>query len=391
MSTALMKKAERKDCDMKKVRCSLLPRVMKCPASLQVPDVEIDTESENARLGSAVHAALAPMVREEPDVDFHAIAGTWNIEQEQMMPLYHIGRRIWSEYAPAIKVSRVEQRLAAEVIPGLQLTGHADVLGVTVAEPHTIIILDWKTGSSSADYRDALIGYADLATTDEDLADPDIAAGAKIITVWLRDQFVEIEDIGAAEIEDWRTRLESAIEHPDQYGPSPEACKFCPRQHECAARTALVQSAIKDLTKDGESDQALEPAALAERWPDAQLVKQILDNYYEQLKATLRLHGTLPLGDGREIGLDDRKKETIHLMSAMPVIRDTFGENIAAIAPALTVGKTKLTKLVSDRAEKGMKGKDIAAFLENLREAGAVSETKYKVLAVRKIQPVAAE
>ena len=353
---------------MKTIRCSSAPRVVLCPASLQVPDVEIDTDSEPARLGSAVHEVLAAKVRREmtfmatgtaDGIDFHAVSGKWRIEHDQMMPLYYIGRRIYEQYSGSIEVSHVEQLMQSTVMPGLQLTGHGDVIGMAKHDPHTVIVLDWKTGSPSADYRDQLIAYAYLATikTIDPVAYPDgVKVNAKIITVWLRDQVVEIEDISQADIADWLERLNDAIEHPDKYGPSPEACQYCPRQHECPARTALVHSATADFLQEGAAGTAIAPARLASLRPRAQMLRKALDNYDAALKATIEEHGTQPLGDGREIGLDDRKKETINLTAAIPVLEDWFGngaeidlEVIKAIAPALDVGKGKLTKLLVRR------------------------------------------
>ena len=48
---------------MTEIHCSSLPRVMACPASLVPPAVRVETESEAARVGTAVHEALACHVR----------------------------------------------------------------------------------------------------------------------------------------------------------------------------------------------------------------------------------------------------------------------------------------------------------------------------------------
>ena len=47
------------------IRCSALPRIMSCHASIEKPTVEIDAESSPAKMGTAAHRFYEQMVKND--------------------------------------------------------------------------------------------------------------------------------------------------------------------------------------------------------------------------------------------------------------------------------------------------------------------------------------
>ncbi len=358
---------------MRTFRCSHLPRIMRCPASQVPPKVAIESDNEAGRLGRAVHELLANYAADFTGAgEIPEVAAKHRVKVDDVAPLFYIGKRIWdTDLAPAIMVTSVEQHL--QWADGA-LTGTVDVIGYS-EDPPTVIIVDWKTGSPATDHRDQLIGYGKLASVVHPRDTP-----AKIITVWLREQYFDIEDIGPDEIADWEKRLAHAREHPEIYCPG-DACNFCPRAHECEARTALVKSIAKDFLDAPGS--AMARSELGAAYLRVKLIRGALESFDTFLKDSIREHGPIPLGDGRQVGFVDIPKRDVDFLKALPVIEEALG-SVEAAAPAMKLSLGKLDKIIAAQADKGQKGKDIQAFKDALQEAGAVTVSTHQKLSVMK-------
>ena len=158
---------------MTTIRCSSLDRIIACPASLQAPDsVIIDEAGEPARIGSAVHEALACAIKCDP-VDLDHIARVHGVEVKSFAHLYGAGKRVWGEIEAAIDLwpGAVEACYEMELMPGVTLTGHPDALGAQCAwvdddkyaDTPCLVIPDWKTGNKLQSYHYQQRGYAALA------------------------------------------------------------------------------------------------------------------------------------------------------------------------------------------------------------------------------------
>lgn len=364
-------------------RVSDLPRILRCPASQQPPDLSIESDSYAARLGTAVHAALARLVSGER-ADFDTIAAASEVERDDLAPLFFAGRSMWEDYADAIEVLEVEAEYTRVVVdaPGVVFRGHPDLVGRTIEDDEPVlVVLDWKSGRPDSGYFDQLLGYIELAATDREHGHGYVFHHAKAIVAWLRDRIVDIRDVDEAVRADWRERVVYAIEHPDQYGPSAETCQYCPRRYECPARDGMAQATANALVKANDI-LALAPASLAAMKPKADLLKSILKEYDTALKGALE-GGPIPIDDDRELYLQERARSDIDLSSALPALMERFG-SVERLAPALKVSKSELMKLVGARAERGEKGKKRDELMRALDEAGAISKTSYSVTAERK-------
>ena len=360
---------------LRRIHCSNLPRLLSCPASLQAPELRIEADNEAARLGRAVHEGLAAVVRGDA-WDATALAlKHGDLDVNSVRALISMGASIWRKYEPALVVLGVEDWMERRIDKAHVLVGTADIRFRTSGdEDATPGIWDWKSGSTAGLHRDQLLGYAWLPLCDR----------AKIITCWLRDRYVDIEDIEEAELDAFEKRLLSAIAHPETYNPTPANCQFCPRSHECKARLALVRAATHDLLEADAKE--ITPATLAQLKPKADLVRRVLSAYDVALKDALREAGTLPLGDGRELYLEQRNRSTVYLTAALPVLENhTNGQPLLEwLTPALSISNKKLGDLVAQDAPRREKGKARVTLKEELADAGAVELTAYDVISTRR-------
>ena len=364
---------------MMTIRCSTLPRALSCPASLVAPKIEIGGDrSEVARTGTAVHEALAAHVKGEPVPSFHDLAAKHDVDADQVAMLYHMGVGLWRPYADTLKILAVEHKFEQPLDADAKLRGSGDIIAEALGEPvPTIVVWDWKTGSPERDHSDQLIGYAWLAN-----AEWRECEAVKIVTAWVRGQFVEIEDVSAEDMLEWRKRFTFALEHPKRFNPTATNCQFCHRQHECPARTAVVARSVTDLTANFDEKTALSRADLAALVPKAKLLEKVLEQYYATLQNVVQEDGFIPIGDGREVGLETRRRRTVR---PLPFLTMNVAWDPNDLARFITINKSKLCKFVGEQVECG-KGKAIEAFMERLSEAGAIAKSCYQVLTVRKIR-----
>ena len=95
-------------------------------------------------------------------------------------------------------------------------------------------------------------------------------------------------------------------------------------------------------------------------------------------KPLLRANGPVPTGDGKLLGSQTRKRETIDFTAAVERLMDTYPDEWAT---ACSIGKGAVEKLAKASAKRGRKGAAAVEALETLRGLGAVSEESYEVLA----------
>jgi hypothetical protein len=363
------------------IHCSALPRALGrqgCAASLQVPGIDIQSESNDANLGIAAHLSLKHHVLGN-EVDLAQIATMYGIEESALAPLFHSGRKCFEPYRDALEIIGVEFPVKREVLAEVTLVGTADLLAWTKAEPRVLVNADWKS-SESRDPLDQQIGYG-VCHLDS------VITPFKIISFYLREGIADVRDVTTEMISDWMRRLAYALAHPDRFKPSPSNCQWCRRKTDCPARTQLMRASLAAMADPGQDIKAMTPAQCG----DTYLKLQAAERYCEEVRNALRekaTDGSFVLPDGREVALVDDKKERIDVDAAWEIMRRYLGckdneELLKVIGPFLNIGKGALTKKLSDMTAKG-KGKLIEAFLSELRGAGALIETCGKKFSIRK-------
>lgn len=397
---------------MNTIRCSSLPRLIRCPASRIPPAVRINEESEASKSGTAVHRMISDgiLVRLggdktwNPDPAYYAeIHGG---EAKDLTFLYSQGMKFWCEIEGRVSNVLVECPGEAKIGDWL-LTGHPDLIAEYDDEDgHSLLVVDWKSGVEDPRNREQLLGYAALAlsgtlTTGDGLFHtiaPATIPLIKLCTVYLREGTKDVEHVTMDDFIAWRDALGEVLgaENPT-FGPGPDSCKYCPRWHECPAwqqRIAALARAFADGTairKDGDA------SALVAMWADATMLKHAVERILGSstqpgmVKEWLKITG-LPLVCGdRTLYLDEQPRESIRFAQGWRQIAAQFGDmptdaGLAAVvkrfADDISISKGGLLDAVGASVTKG-KGKAKEQMMTELRNAGAVTENVVQVVKVR--------
>ena len=130
-----------------------------------------------------------------------------------------------------------------------------------------------------------------------------------------------------------------------------------------------------------------DPAKLAEMYGQVKVLQQIIEAYDTALKTAVEEKGSLMLPDGRELKFVHEDREEIDVEKCVEPLGKWFGDKLfksLCDSGALTISKGKLLDAVGEIAAKGRKGKDKAACMEDLREAGAVKTKTIRKLSAKK-------
>ena len=343
------------------MRVSSLPRFAACPSSALEAKYPYDPPSDPADTGTAVHEALASMVLGiEPDLD--AIATKHDTDPEELGILFACGIQAWRAVREHFSHPQVEV-----TVEGRGLIGHADVLhsdGISMA------VLDWKSGRVRHDYSSQLLGYASCAAEQYGLP---VSGQVTVATAWLRFGEVDVRSYNQRDLDGFRERVaEAGANIGKRYGPG-DACAFCPRQHECGARTTYIRASTAALVEA--SPGVVSAEHLAGLWTRSRALKGALEHYEKALKMTLSTMtaGTVPCGDGTTLELVAQEVDQIDAQMAWPLLV-AEGYTQDELAKCVKMSKGAMTTIAGSKAAKRQKGKYIADLLGRLRAAGAINK-----------------
>ena len=150
------------DTEVKVVRSSGVALLDACGQSHKKPKIAIRQDNEPARLGSAVHEALANMVRGDKLQNFGELTMRYSIDVEELTKLYNFGRKGWRDNIAQYFGNdyKVEGQLLHQITPNLRLVGTPDVFAL-LPEHNEIRILDWKSGwKTDINVRPQMLSYA---------------------------------------------------------------------------------------------------------------------------------------------------------------------------------------------------------------------------------------
>lgn len=391
---------------VKTIRCSSLPRIMVCPASLQTPNIDIDTSGDVAALGTAVHEVLNDIIHQKLDVvpNLDAYIKKYSIDEEDLQFLTWRGMEIWTKFKPMLVHDTIscERELIGSCGSEWRITGHLDVCAELIhsaSDEKILVIIDWKSGYVERDYNNQLMGYAWLATK---VINGHLSANGiptytaiKIVTAWLRAGVWDVIDLSLKDIDGFGERLRSILESPKHtYSPSDAHCLYCPRSSECPARAQLVQSAINNMLPMGmEEGAALSSREkLAQVYEQSKLLKRALEDYTDALKTTIRDDGPLPLPHSGYLTIQTRTRDIIHLRPESVSVLSPYlgtGEStmdavVSAIGSHIVINKEAMLSVISEKAARGTKATVKRKVMTELLDAGCVTTTTYDSLAVVK-------
>lgn len=364
------------------VRCSALPRIMRCPASAVKPDLDIDTSDETAALGTAAHRAMEMIVSGDAchpdDIDLYALASDHGVDEDELRMLAWNGFRIWQNTEFLFDIVSAEKKMEHH-FHGHGLTGTADVIA-TIAAQKKIVVIDWKSGRKESDYLAQLKGYGLMAMRNSE--------GYERVTVgigWMRSGVLDVHEFSVSDLEKFESELTEKLDHQSHlYAPSESACLYCPMQRDCDARRALVRAAGADIMAAvGEhSECAITHESLASLYPKSRMLKKALADYEVAIKSAVSDAGGSIIVGECEMALTERTRATV-IYDPDALKEFLSGDDIASLRP--TISKTDLEKAVAAAAPRGQKGTAKEACMRLLRERGKIEETKYSVLEYRKI------
>ena len=379
------------------IRCSSLPQLSKCSAPLGVASgaVKIDSSSDQATLGTVVHAMLAPLVEHGQIGDIEIIARTHGLPGElwdEAKMLAAIGRQFWTENATRYPSPQTEVAFEQPLAGGVTLSGHIDVLSVVDhADSIEVRIIDWKSGrSTDADFTQQMLGYMRLA------AGFTFADKVTATVVNLREGTADTISRTIGELNDWEVEpLQAIVESAHKYQPGAH-CEHCKVRHSCQGRQLVVRAAIEDITGQPESRAETALRDLATRSPAAMaaagtiyqrvgLIEQACKAFRDSIREEVEARGPLDLGNGTEIKLIPTSRDVLDPIKSWPILAEVLSEEQLALA--VKVSKTAALEAVAAGVEKG-KAKAKDAVMDRLRAAGAVTTETFTQLRVVKKEAV---
>ncbi len=360
-----------------KLRASGMPLALLCAAAVR-PELRVDESNDAAAVGTAVHEALRRLA-ERGGLDWEGIgeiAERHGVDVEEVRALCAIATKLWPEVRASFPGAITEADLAIE-LDGALLTGHVDLISVAgdVARAG-----DWKTGRKDSDYSEQMKAYGTLVL----LAYPQLRE-VTVTILWVRDQAIENYTMTRADAIAWAERVEREVVRWDgTYRPGPH-CQHCPRSHECQAANALLRRDVaaiadRELVARVESDLAsMAPAEVIELVAKARMVKALADRVCDGAKAYVLTHGDIVAEGVGRLTIDREQRRKVDAAKAWPVLEAAgFGDE--EFAQVMTIGVSKVEKVVATRAGRGRGAAAVRALSAALADAGAVSTTEVEKL-----------
>lgn len=360
------------------IRASATPLAFKCPASVRSPDVRISESSEPADLGTAAHEALRPLAEgagvrwdELPD-----IAARHGVDDTDLRVLVAAAARLWPGIAPSFRDALTEVPLSVSVTDDVRLVGHLDFMAVSGDSAR---IGDWKTGRKDSDYSHQMKAYGALA-----LLDDSSLREATVTVVWIRDAEIENYTMTRADADAWIESVRSRVIAWDGvFYPGPH-CVFCPRAHECDARSAMVRrdaAALLDVDLLA-ALEVLPGEQVISLYRKAAMVKLAADRVHEAVRALVNARGDIVAPDGR-LTMATEAKRSLDTAKAWPVLESVgFGDE--EFADVIDVRLSRVEKLIAERAGKGKGAAAVRALGERLQAADAVKLTEVRKIVERR-------
>lgn len=360
------------------IRASAMPRAVLCPGSVRRGRLLIDATSEPADLGSAAHEAFRPLA-EGVAIEWDSLPGIadrWNVSAEELRMLVALARKLWDRVKDSFKDALTEVPLSTAIAPGVELTGHADLVSISGRAAR---IGDWKTGRKDSDYSHQMRAYAALALRDN----PDLEEATATI-LWVRDGEIENYTMTRADAEAWLHAVRQRVVEWDGVYRTGSHCSYCPRLHECEASTAMARrDAATLLDVDAVTAIAsMDPERVVELYQKVLLVEQCAERVREAVRVRASADGPIT-ANGFAIGLEPEERRSLDVLKAWPVLeaQDFTDEDYAA---CIEIRPAKLDKVVAQKAGRGKGAAAVRALTERLEQADAVKKNTVQKLVVRR-------
>ncbi len=353
--------------DKVKLRCSQLPKFMKCPSSaIPVRNPIIEPEpgfNDPAKLGTAVHSLLQAHIEGKADIDVGENARFWNVDADDLGQLFSYGIKCWGLMAEHFGEHPVCEEFFEREFPTFTLTGHPDVKSDPEMEGDRATA-DHKSGRVEYDARWQLFGGS-------------LGGGERRgVIVWLRETwtgepFEVVEIPPEAEI---IKQLTAQVEkmHAGECVTGPHCLSmYCERRHECEAYQTQVANAHGQLLTLDESETLPAVEVVQRGYYPWKELKALLGRFEALMNETLDAQGDVDLGNGKKLTRMTTHPKEFDAAKTLPVMADYGIENPAEL---FKVAGTKLAKAIKETAADAgaKKGAHLAAFYQDCEDAGAM-------------------
>lgn len=352
------------------LRCSALPLAFRCAAAIRPSAIPMNASNDAANDGTAVHEVLRSLPTTDR-LDWDAIpeiAKRFNATPGDVRMLAAQGVKLWNQVKESFRGAMTEVDLRYEIVPGVFLTGHADMLAIA---QRAMRVADWKSGRKDRDHSQQFKGYAVLSLLASEDIDEVTSTG-----LWIRDQEIENYTLDRAAAIRWKNDLiERVIEWDGVYRPGSH-CAYCPRNHECDAANALVRRDVaaiadKSLVARVESELALmsdsEKVAIFQK---ADLVVKFAERVRAAVKAYVETNGDI-VADGVRLTIATENRRDIDPQKAWPILA-AAGFDDTDFAEVMTFGASKIDAVIRHKADKGKGASAVRELDAKLRAAGAI-------------------
>lgn len=366
-----------------------MPRLAVCQAAPWIDAPSVENVEPMAQDGSAAHEVLSKMITAGFDDvgPLRETAQSYGVELEKLDDLCRRGWDRWTQVREYFPDPLTEFQLEPLRVPltGIEfiIVGRTDVLSLNKVE-EAVGVLDWKFGyRDNNPYKQVALCYGLMAAIQfgvEKVYAAGIQARFGSYRTWTE---LRRDDL----LQELHELLESIASWPNEpeYPPG-EHCRYCPKIAACPGQKENTRYAIETLNESyvGTGYEQLTPMQKVQVYVACAQLVRMMDAYKTRVKLEILANGPLDDGYGKELAVIQTKQDKIDPVASWPLLVERI-PIMAELQECISVRKTAVLNNIKAKVEKG-KGKAAEAFMDELREAGAVIEKPMESLKLRKIK-----
>ncbi len=356
-----------------------MQRLFLCPGSWNAErKCPIEEESEDAAMGTILHAHMEQGTTPEDPEDAEAVA--WCREMEKALYEKHLGmKENWTD-VPKVREVRLFER-------DRLFSGKPDMVAVGVRKA---FVVDYKFGRIPVSPAECNLQLSALAVLVMDMFKE---GAADEVFVCILQPYASRKEPAVCRytresVEQARAFFRACIEQAqDEHAPlkpSEKACRYCRAQSSCpAVKLALVQVTSGDLTAAWEE---WSPEKRREAYDLAKLAKRWATSVESKVKADLRAEVEIP---GLALAPGKKAFTVTDAAAAFQILNGLFPDGITAQAftGCCKVGITELDKLVHSVRKAADAGARVAESRDWLRKTLAgCAEVKVSDGSVKEVE-----
>jgi hypothetical protein len=297
------------------------------------------------------------------------IASKHGVDDGELRFLAHQGAKLWMQVRDHFGGVLATERHGEITRGDLTIVGTSDIEAHTASE---VVIGDWKTGYIDGDYEPQLSGYAAIALE----RNPN-AERAVVYVLWVRTGEIEQRTVTRAQSDEWIAALQNHVKDAATHRPGAH-CRGCHRWGECSAATRHYREATAILL--GSSLPVLDDASAVELYQAAAKVESQARLVREHLRAQVQERGPIT-ANGTTLTLATEERRSVDAAKAWEILCDALGSRTSE---AVKISLSEACDIIASKAERGQKKAAIAAFVESLDNAGAISKHTITKLVARR-------